>query len=43
MIPIARRALTMAQQQISLDRATVAKLKLDAGKTDQIFFDADLR
>jgi hypothetical protein len=33
----------MAQQQISLDRATVAKLKLDAGKTDQIFFDADLR
>ena len=33
----------MAQQQISLDRATVAKLRLDAGKGDQIFFDADLR
>jgi integrase len=32
-----------SQQQISLDRATVAKLKLDDGKTDQIFFDADLR
>ena len=27
----------------SLDRATVAKLRLDAGKGDQIFFDADLR
>jgi integrase len=33
----------VSQQQISLDRATIAKLKLDAGKTDQIWFDADLR
>jgi integrase len=32
-----------SQQQISLDRATVAKLRLDDGKSDQIFFDADLR
>jgi integrase len=29
------------QQHITLDRATVAKLKLDARKTDQIIFDAD--
>src|SRR5262249_232168 len=33
----------MDRQQITLDRATVAKLKLDDGKTDQIFFDADLK
>jgi integrase len=32
-----------SQQQISLDRATVATLKLDDGKSDQIWFDADLR
>jgi integrase len=32
-----------SQRQISLDRKTVAGLKLDAGKTDQIFFDADIR
>ena len=29
------------QQQIRLDRTTVASLKLNDGKTDQIFFDAD--
>ena len=33
----------MPQQQITLDRATVAGLKLDAGKTDQIVFDADMK
>jgi len=31
----------MERQQITLDRSTVAKLKLDDGKSDQIFFDAD--
>jgi integrase len=30
------------QRQITLDRSTVAKLKLDAGKSDQIFFDDEL-
>jgi len=33
----------MPQQQITLDRSTVAGLKLDAGKTDQIVFDADMK
>jgi integrase len=33
----------MERQQHTLDRATVAKLKLDDGKSDQIFFDADLK
>ena len=33
----------MERQQITLDRSTVAKLKLDDGKSDQIFFDADLK
>jgi integrase len=33
----------MAQQHITLDRATVAGLKLDDGKTDQIVFDADMK
>ena len=31
----------MERQQITLDRSTVARLKLDDGKSDQIFFDAD--
>ena len=30
------------KQDITLDRATVAKLKLDDGKSDQIVFDSDL-
>src|SRR5215471_11722898 len=33
----------MRQQQITLDRSTVAALKLDEGKTDQIVFDADMK
>jgi integrase len=33
----------MDRQQQTLDRATVVKLKLDEGKSDQIFFDADLK
>jgi integrase len=33
----------MPQQQIELDRATVAGLKLVEGKTDQIFFDTDMK
>jgi hypothetical protein len=33
----------MDHQQITLNRATVAGLKLKGGKTDQIVFDADLK
>jgi integrase len=33
----------MAGQHQTLDRTTIAKLKLDPGKTDQIFFDVDMR
>jgi len=33
----------MKGQQQTLDRATVASLKLDEGKTDQIIFDADMK
>jgi len=33
----------MDHQQQTLDRATVARLALDKGKTDQIIFDADMK
>jgi hypothetical protein len=41
--PCASRQITGVHQQITLNRATVAGLKLNDGKTDQIVFDADLK